>query len=524
MPRYKRPAKRLASHERRLALDPKLNEVLIRDFSELFLSEPDDWKFSYQAKCFLSKYVGPETDPALVRRTRAIEKWLATELRNSTTNQRLLIDSPEVLSDGVSYDKHLKACRRICRAILGDSPPEDVLLGGFSGGASTSKTRDNSSPARKFLDKADVTQSAELLAYETIAKSPSWIESVAAHEGLRVVTGNVLFTVPKTTLIDRVACKEPDMNMFMQKGVGNFIRRRLKKANIDLNDQSVNQRLSRIGSIDDSLSTIDLSAASDSVTTQLVYLMVPLDWFLLLDKLRSHTTVIDGVEHQNHMFSSMGNGFTFELESLLFYAIVRATAYCLGARGEISVYGDDLIAPSCIHDNLIEVLEFYGFQANLDKSFGSGPFRESCGAHWYSGKSVTPFYLRSPVVHMVDLIHILNSLRKWSDVAGVPDPRCLPLWEKYAKLVPDDLWGGQDYAIKYALVTGHGPRAILVPHTVMVSNVHIGGYLHWLQTHDEYEGYETWVTSSSRKMLTKYRIRPSRQTVMHGLRRPSHQS
>lgn len=511
MPRYKRPGKRLTSHQRRLALDPKLNVEIIEDFRKVFNDNLDDWKFSYQNECFLSKYVGPDTDPANVRRSRAIEKWLATELRNSATNTRLLIDEPLQLAEGVLYEKHLRMCRRIVRAILGDTPPGDILFGGFSGGASTSKTRDNSSPARKFLDKADVTSDAYDLAVSVSEASPSWEEVTLRHEGFRVVEGNVLFTVPKTTLIDRVACKEPDMNMFMQKGVGNFIRRRLKRANINLNDQSINQRLSKIGSLENSLSTLDLSSASDSVSIQLVYLMLPLDWFLLMDRLRSKVTMIDGVPHENHMFSSMGNGFTFELESLLFYAITRATAYCLGTRGEISVYGDDIIAPSSLHERLIEVLSFYGFSVNPDKSFGDGPFRESCGAHWYNGKSVTPFYLRSPVVHMVDLIHLLNSLRKWSDVNGVLDPRVSDLWSKYARLVPDDLWGGQDYAIKYALVTGHGPRAILVPHTVKVNNAHIGGYLHWLQTHDQYDGYETWVTSETLKVTSRYRVRRVRR-------------
>lgn len=249
MPRYKRPGKRLTSHQRRLALDPKLNAEIINDFRKVFEDNLDDWKFSYQNDCFLSKYAGPDTDPASVRRSRAIEKWLATELRNSTTNTRLLIDEPLQLAEGVSYEKHLRTCRRIVRAIIGDVPPEDILFGGFSGGASTSKTRDNSSPARKFLDKADVTAEALELALSVTESSPSWEEATRRHDGFRVVEGNVLFTVPKTTLIDRVACKEPDMNMFMQKGVGNFIRKRLKRARIDLNDQSINQRLSRIGSL-----------------------------------------------------------------------------------------------------------------------------------------------------------------------------------------------------------------------------------------------------------------------------------
>ena len=153
----------------------------------------------------------------------------------------------------------------------------------------------------------------------------------------RFVNGNVMFTVPKNSEIDRCACKEPDLNMFLQKGFGNQIRYLLKKkAGVDLNNQLINRELARVGSVDGSLMTVDLSSASDSVTSALVGRLLPPDWFWYLDLVRSPVTMIDGEVHLNEMFSSMGNGFTFELESLLFYAITRATAYFGGWNGHIS--------------------------------------------------------------------------------------------------------------------------------------------------------------------------------------------
>lgn len=515
MPRIKSPKKRHIPSKVIMKLPSELNDELVSKLLSLLGNYPEEFKLSYLKECLLSKYVGPETDSADVRRSRAIEKWLATELRNADTNHRLLLTDPEFeVLPGIRYQRMVEVCRRIISDIIGESPVWTYLYGGFSGGASTSKTRDSSSPALKFLDKADVTVDCYDLASLITGGSPSWESQTTLNGQFRVVSGNVLFTVPKSTTIDRVACKEPDMNMFMQKGVGNFIRKRLKKFGINLNDQSINQRLSQVGSKDNSLATLDLSSASDSISTQLVYELLPLDWFLLLDRLRCKITVIDGEEHENHMFSSMGNGFTFELESLLFYAITRAVAYLRGVRGSISVYGDDIICPSVLAAPLETVLNYFGFLVNLDKSFSDGPFRESCGAHWYAGYAVTPFYHKSPITEIVDLIHFLNSLRKWGSFLGQLDERFEPLWLEYARLVPDELWGGQDYSCKYALVSGHRPRSILVPHTTTVDSSHIGGYLHWLQvTENRTSLVDAIVTSRSLISKTKYKVRRNSQMV-----------
>ena len=199
---------------------------------------------------------------------------------------------------------------------------------------------------------------------------------------LSEVKGNVLFTVPKKTDIDRCACKEPDINMFLQKGVGNHIRSRLRKHAINLNDQSRNRRLAQEGSVAlGQLATIDLSSASDSISIEVVRLLLPNEWFEYLNDIRSHFTEIDGENHRLEMFSSMGNGFTFELESLIFFVLCRAVQYFTGTPGVLSVYGDDIVLPSEIFYDAEFVLRKFGFSVNSDKSFHTGPFRESCGGH-----------------------------------------------------------------------------------------------------------------------------------------------
>lgn len=464
-------------------LSRSLTDEFVADLKAVIELDPSP-EATYLGEQFLTKFVELDKQSASLRRSRAIEKWLKTEATNSITNSRLRAfagsDSVDVLP-GISARRFLDRLRVIVAQIVPFTPSLDVANGGFSGGASTSARRAESHPALKFLDKADVTRPA-LPVFREVIRGTRWADHFG-DSGLepRFVSGNVLFTVPKNANIDRVACKEPDLNMFLQKSLGNQIRSCLRRAGIDLNDQSRNRELARIGSVTGSLLTLDLSSASDSVTIELVKAVMPSDWFYYLDLFRSPLTEIDGVQHVNEMFSSMGNGFTFELESLLFYAITRTVAYFAGVRGVISVYGDDIIAPTEIGQDLISALSFYGFSTNVDKSFMDGPFRESCGAHWHGGLDVSPFYLRQPFRSVSDLILTLNQLTGWSSrVLGVVDPRYEEIIIKYAQYVPSDLWGGDDLTSRQSLVTGHTARKELVEVVEEIPHDHVGGLLFWM--------------------------------------------
>lgn len=308
-----------------------------------------------------------------------------------------------------------------------------------------------------------------------------------------------MFTVPKTSVIDRVACKEPELNMYCQKAVGDFIRQRLKRNGIDLNDQTVNQVLAREGSMDGSLATIDLSSASDSVTISLVQAILPLEWSMLLMELRSPNTWVpahtseDGSSieahwHINEMISSMGNAFTFELESLLFWLLTRACAYFTRTQGRISVYGDDIICPSGLRDSVESTLEFFGFTLNPSKTFWDGNFRESCGKHWFSGVEVTPFYVKRVPTRLSDWCLLLNHLRQWSSSSyGICDPTYWPLWSLFAEVIPRPLWGANDFSARDALVAPNVRNIARIllkqEENVGVGNRYQGGaLLQWLDT------------------------------------------
>jgi hypothetical protein len=455
-------------------------------------------KTDYLKAEILSKYVSAETDPPIVRRTRAINKWLATEAENEATNDRLLITPEEYnILPRVTFISFIEWCRHYIRDVIGDTPPVDALIGSFSGGASTSRSRTSSQPSSKYLGKAHVTARCLDIFSSIEDEMPGWL---AEGDRLKpeIVIGNVLFTVPKKTDIDRVACKEPDLNMFIQKGIGNYFRKCLRRAGINLNDQSINQSLAHEGSVSGKLCTLDLSSASDSVTEGLIALLLPEIWYTLLDAVRCQVTVIDGEEHRNSMFSSMGNGFTFELESLIFLVLTRATAYFTGTKGVVSVYGDDIICSTDMSKDLIWILSYFGFSVNTEKSCLTGPYRESCGGHYWNGLDITPFYIRSPISSLHDLIDVANKLRQWAhiDGIGILDPEVEAIWLWLKSFVPNILWGGEDTSFKYQLVSLDTSSHRLTEMR-RSKDAGTGGYFHWLNaTWDRIRLYDGVQTSS----------------------------
>jgi len=290
----------------------------------------------------------------------------------------------------------------------------------FGPGAAVSVPRRQSDAFYKFGVKPTVTTNALLPAKIAIKRIPAWHDFLRAKFGddfLEVVPGNKVVTVPKNAKTERVIAIEPLMNIFIQKGIGSMIRFRLKRQGVDLDDQTLNQRLAREGSLSNSLCTVDLSMASDTICYKIVELLLPLDWFDAMCRVRSpRGTLPDGRLVTYHKFSSMGNGFTFELESLIFWAILKAIQSSIGEKGSIGVYGDDLIAPINTTRALIEALPKFGFSPNSKKTFLEGPFRESCGKHYFRGVDVTPFYIRKPCRSLLDKIGLANNIRLKSHV------------------------------------------------------------------------------------------------------------
>jgi hypothetical protein len=461
-----------------LAVDSTASNAIVDLLTGVDLGE--SFATEYLREQYLSKYCDEGLTPASERRKAAIDKWVSVETQNRSTNERLRDrDGGYNVLPRVTHAAFCKFATRLISSILG--PLDDIIvLGSFSGGASTSRRRTESLPAFKFSDKADAT--ADAMQYlDVMFRQAPLTRQYGLFSSLTEVRGAELFTVPKKTDIDRCACKEPDLNMYLQKGVGRHIRRRLSRFGIDLNDQSKNRRLAREGSLNGTLATLDLSSASDTITIEAVRTLLPTEWFLYLNDIRSHEVLVEGEYHRTEMFSSMGNGFTFELESLLFYALVRTVCFFENVSGVVSIYGDDIICPSGASDMTCWALQEFGFSVNASKSFSEGPFRESCGGHYYEGVDVAPFYLKRKPTHLTDVIRVANQFRRWAttDFRTYELPATYNMWLKLANLVPKELWGGSDLDLDTILVSPGAPNKQLLRLSGLRKVPEEGSYLHW---------------------------------------------
>lgn len=263
-----------------------------------------------------------------------------------------------------------------------------------------------------------VTSTPKLAPYiQAILKEyPGWVSSLTYDRDLAIIPtilpGGRYSQVPKDAKTNRNIEVQPSMNTFMQLGLGQLIRRKLLKVHIDLNDQTHNQNLAYIGSVTGDYATIDLSNASDTICTELVRWLLPPDWLLAMEITRTSSILIDGMYRPLERFCSMGNGFAFELESLIFWAISKSACEATGNYERILVYGDDIIVPSNTYDAVCTALSASGFIVNARKSFASGPFRESCGADWFLGHNVRPYFLKEVPTNVATHISLANGLKR----------------------------------------------------------------------------------------------------------------
>lgn len=404
-----------------------------KSFLDLSLRADDytsatDFERDYLIVSFLSKYKGHQY--GIDTKAVALGKFTCSETICRTINQKFLnhrlrgdLFSPRV-------DAVISTARRKIAAVLG---PFDIVavnrLCKWGPGATRGLPRSRCTVDLKHSEvPIDITREAAPYLRAHIESDPHWFEALSGvrPDGLysllpsvfSYTDSNRVVVVPKNAKTDRTIAAEPTGNSFLQQGVGRFIRRRLLSVGIDLDNQEINQVWASLAHTLD-LATLDLSAASDTISRELVFELLPLDWALYLDRLRSPTGILpDGSSVKYEKFSSMGNAFTFELETLIFWSLAKSCLDISSQRGAVSVYGDDIIVPQRIAPLLVEVLQEVGFSVNPDKSFLSGRFFESCGKHYFDGFDVTPVFQKETLTNTPEFIRCGNRLKRWSLKSG----------------------------------------------------------------------------------------------------------
>lgn len=389
----------------------------------------------YQLSSLLKRY--PFETEKSTRLENALKKFYEAEQRCKEFNHSLWQDlaSPSVESNVCIFTY----ARSFIHSVLGDYPEWNKVVkwSRHGPGATLSTQNGDISYYHKYARwPYDVTKAAYGHAVALIKSDERWHgaledsyrdvmeipkyqiidQQVFWANVLHVVDGNRVTFVPKDARTERTIAVEPTINLMLQLGVDGYIRRRLKRFQVNLDDQTKNQELARRGSIDGSFSTIDLKAASDSVSNRLCELLLPPLWYDYLQDLRSPQGTLRNETIYYEKISSMGNGFTFALESLIFasiiYAVVRHKTPERKRRYEFAVFGDDLIVETAYTEDVIEQLGRFGFATNLDKTFLQGPIRESCGTDWFRGHLIRPVFLTECPADVKGLFSARNRLQR----------------------------------------------------------------------------------------------------------------
>jgi hypothetical protein len=434
-----------------------------KEYAQLVNLEVDPSKYlsaqkfadDYLVSKFLSKFPDfshEDLDPETV----ALNSFYEYEELCKETNKKFR----ELDLDPSKWDPSMQGilllARRKIKSVLGAPNLNRIAESfGWGPGATTVARGHHTSAYVKYAQRLDVTRSSLMMGRCCVNSTPSWVNcqlqtdefpSIGASltdDAFNIVPGNEIVFVPKNAKTHRIIAKEPHVNSYLQKGFGSYIRHRLLvAASVDLKDQTVNQRLAKEGSLTGNLATIDLSGASDTISYELVRYLLPPEWFSLLRLIRSELGFMRKQKtwHHYHKFSSMGNACTFELESLIFWALCKACLEVNGGEQTLNVYGDDIIIPTEHYESVAKVINFVGFRVNEKKSFSSGHFRESCGKDYFQGTDVRPLFLKESISNAESLFKLANGIRRYAHRRNFDygcDRRFRSCWSHVVSLLPD---------------------------------------------------------------------------------------
>mgnify|MGYP001066119420 CR=1 FL=1 len=345
---------------------------------------PLDFKREWQLQNLLKRYRFKDdkyTDDELKRMT--FEKFIKLqETRSESVHRSAVVHAV------------LQKARLLIREILSDYDPEEhVLMCRHGKRAAKGVPASNAYLHEKM---AHLSGTPEHIAWfmDVSQDDPHLLRALDDCQAQVDVCYDLQYTtVPKSWKIFRGIVPNTVLGAYYSYGLGRVIQERLRiNARLDIRKlQQKHRKLCRSMSKTLKLVTADLSSASDSFTLALVNALLPRKWFLAVKYGLTRHILHDDKRFYCSSFMLMGIGFTFPLQTLLFYAIIRAVQNLCGSSGLVSVYGDDLIYPTDIHKHVSYVLSALGFQLNMDKTFVDLPFRESCGADFFKGVDVRPF-------------------------------------------------------------------------------------------------------------------------------------
>lgn len=463
-------------------------------------------KLDRQAACFLKKYPFSDAESPYDTKSAAQSQWLQAEDQCRVTNMRLRGDFGPVKIPRVIH-RAKKLILDCLKGDLTDTRLREILTKGNHGPGSTLTNSMEQGKVTLYYKYNELPYSVSSTginyAFIAIADNHQWTQFLESSGRRKVLpdwtaprarklfelyascveirdTEKVTF-VPKNAKTRRTIGIGGNLDMFCQLGIKAELQDCLLSVGVDLSNQERNKQLAREGSLyaydfagienENQYSTIDLAAASDTISYELVKLLLPARWFAVLDDLRFKRGRFNGKNVLYEKFSAMGNGFTFPLESLIFWALAKASIQDNGFSAKISdiaIYGDDIIVRKKTVHGVVLTLEWAGFSINHEKSFYKGWFKESCGGDYFKGQDVRPFYLKRELKVFADIYFVCNSVARFA---------------KIRKLV----FG---YHTVFAFLLGQIPSSSVRYGPIDTSDNHLQVPLSFMRR----QGLETWLT------------------------------
>ena len=402
-------------------------EVMLNSFFSILLAELESVSTTEDCKVFAVQRLGSR----MRKRARLGQQGLREQAVNDFVEANERIGSLVVnLADDVARNaRHfITVVLERFNARLSDLNIQETLDPGYmrslwSFGPGASNGVRGTHTAEKIVQPMTCVASSVPL-IEELRRSNLYFrlhDSIRKENGYMVVEGSRLTTVPKNEETERTIAIEPSGSMALQLCAGNYLRYVLKSIGLDISSQQpLNRQLALAASVNNHLATIDLKSASDSISPELVRLLMPKKWYDYLMAVRSQVTELpNGETVELKMISTMGNGFTFPLMTLLLVSLIYGYRCTKGGPNlfmdwsSTAVYGDDIIIPVHEYDGFVVVLQQAGFVVNLDKSYSDGPFRESCGGDYFKGYNVSPFYVRDLSTDSA-IYTAINQVLDWS--------------------------------------------------------------------------------------------------------------
>nr|QIS88003.1 MAG: RNA-dependent RNA polymerase [Mella virus] len=349
-----------------------------------------EFTYDYQALKLVKTFPAYKNISERDRKLAAFEKFIDSERTcrriNDICSRKHWITLLGV--DARTIDK----IQRIVAKVLGPFPRG--VLTGRHGKGSTFRARGEDSFLANKLMYSDCTKRCQEFIIHWMCDDSEFLMELTQH--FDTVEGSEVSFVFKDSFIDRIIAFEPTWNMWVQELLGDEIAARLakvveifiKKGEHTLTTEKHGE-LARLASLATLLiATLDFSSASDLWAALLVSRLLeqadPL-WREALFASRSPKIKIDDQWFTLAKYATMGNATTFPLETLLFYATARAV---VGDEGIVSCYGDDLIVPAKDAEAVRSVFEKFGHKVNVEKSFTTGLFFESCGFDYFNGSRI----------------------------------------------------------------------------------------------------------------------------------------